>query len=91
MSGIGNLDSLQQPTGEGAAKLKRKLKRRGMLLKEWRILSGHSMVGIAREMGVHWNTISNWESGGTIPSWALQMLIDMGWSANDAYLNLHGR
>lgn len=89
MVGLGNQDSLHNPRKLGDSRLKRKLISRGKLLREWRMIAGHSMVSLSRELGVHWNTISNWEGGSTIPFWAIKSLVKMGWPKNQANLNMN--
>jgi DNA-binding XRE family transcriptional regulator len=90
MTGIGNAQSLHNPRKRNDSKLAKKLAARGQLLREWRTLAGHSMVGLANELGVHHNTIANWEDGGTIPNWALGRIVEMGWPSSEARLPLNG-
>lgn len=81
-------DELRRIGGD-YSRLQRLFRARGVKLHEWRKLQGHSMAGLARAIGVHQNTIANWELGETtIPHWAILKLVDMGWSKKEAMLDL---
>ena len=66
----GNPSALHNTTIKRDKLIKNLINQRAVNIRKWRMLSGISTVGLAKKLDVHWNTISNWEKGGTIPYWA---------------------
>lgn len=74
------------PAGKDS-RLSRMLKYRGMRLRTWRTLSGHTQEEVASILRVHVNTVYNWEKGAVIPRWAIDKLIEMGWPRDDTLVS----
>ena len=74
-------------TNKKDSRLTRLLRIRAARLRTWRTLNGFSQCELADMVRVHPNTISNWEKGTVIPSWALEQLKDLGWPANETIVS----
>lgn len=69
--------------------LERSLKRRGAALSSWRRLNGFTIVTLAAQLHVHWNTLHRWESEGkVIPNEKLKLLIGLGFPKADALVDM---
>lgn len=87
----------QRKRAEEAAKAERRkeklesaLMARGAKLRSWRMLAGFQQVQLAKNLGVHWNTVANWENGTVIPRWALEKLVALGWPESETLVSIGG-
>lgn len=69
-------------------KIKLALQLRGDKLRRWRIMNGFSLAELGRLTGKHPTTVFGWENGAVIPRSALVKLVDAGWKADEAIVNI---